>query len=52
MSTQIVHVDQGSPAQRAGLRPGQWLLLINGHPIHDVLDYKFYWIWAWILTPI
>ena len=42
MSTQIGHVDQGSPAQRARLRPGQWLLRINGHPIHDVLDYKFY----------
>lgn len=42
MSTQIRHVDAGSPAERAGVRPGEWLLSINGHRIHDVLDYKFY----------
>lgn len=42
MSTQIRHVDSGSPAEKAGIRPGEWLLRINGHRIRDVLDYKFY----------
>lgn len=42
MSSLIQKVDQGGPAWRAGLRPGQRLLKINGHPIRDVLDYKFY----------
>ena len=32
----------GSPAARAGVRAGETLLSINGHPIRDVLDYKFY----------
>ncbi|NLF35109.1 MAG: DUF512 domain-containing protein [Clostridiales bacterium] len=41
MST-IKGVDRGSPAARAGLRPGETLLTINGHPVTDVLDYKFY----------
>lgn len=42
MSSRILGVDPGSPAWRAGLRPGQSLLKINGHAILDVLDYKFY----------
>ena len=40
--TVIRTVDPRSPAQRAGVRPGEKLLAINGHPIVDVLDYKFY----------
>ena len=40
--TVIRTVDPRSPAQRAGVRPGEKLLEINGHPIVDVLDYKFY----------
>ena len=40
--TVIRSVDPGSPADRAGLRPGQTLTQINGHPVLDVLDYKFY----------
>ena len=42
MSTVITSVDHPSPAQRAGIRPGEKLLTINGHEIVDVLDYRFY----------
>ena len=42
MSSLIRKADLDGPAWRAGLRPGQRLLKINGHPIRDVLDYKFY----------
>lgn len=40
--TAICSVDPGSPAQRAGVRAGETLTHVNGHPIVDVLDYKFY----------
>ena len=40
--TVIRSVDPRSPAQRAGVRPGETLTHINGHPVADVLDYKFY----------
>ena len=40
--TKIQTVAPGSPAHRAGVRPGETLAAINGHPIIDVLDYKFY----------
>ena len=40
--TKIASVDPHSPARRAGVRPGETLTHINGHPIADVLDYKFY----------
>ena len=42
MSAVITHVDPGSPAEKAGLQAGEKLLKIGGHPIHDVMDYKFY----------
>ena len=42
MSTKIASVDPRSPAQRALIRPGETLLEVNGNPIADVLDYKFY----------
>lgn len=42
MSTKIQSVDSGSPAQKAGLRPGETLLEINGHRVVDVLDYKYH----------
>ena len=42
MSTVIASVDSNSPAQRAHIAPGERLLTINGHPIADVLDYRFY----------
>ena len=40
--TAVKSVDPGSPAHRAGVRPGETLTHINGHPVVDVLDYKFY----------
>ncbi len=40
--TVIRSVDPRSPAHRAGVRPGETLTHINGHPVADVLDYKFY----------
>ena len=40
--TVIRSVDPRSPASRAGLKPGEKLLEANGHPVADVLDYKFY----------
>ena len=40
--TKIETVDPGSPARRAGVRPGETLTHINGHPVADVMDYKFY----------
>ena len=40
--TVIRSVDHHSPACRAGVREGEKLLQVNGHPIVDVLDYKFY----------
>ena len=42
MSTIITSVDRHSPAERAGITPGEQLLTINGHEIVDVLDYRFY----------
>ncbi len=40
--TAIRHVDPRSPAHRAGIHPGETLTHVNGKPILDVLDYKFY----------
>ena len=40
--TAVKSVDPRSPARRAGVQPGETLTHINGHPIIDVLDYKFY----------
>ncbi len=40
--TEIRAVEPRSPAYRAGVRVGETLTHINGHPILDVLDYKFY----------
>lgn len=40
--TVIQSVDANSPAQRAGVKAGETLLQVNGHPVIDVLDYKFY----------
>lgn len=40
--TVIQSVDAHSPAHRAGVKVGEKLLQVNGHPVVDVLDYKFY----------
>jgi S1-C subfamily serine protease len=43
--TRIVSVEQGSPADTAGIRQGDTLLSLGKHPIHnpeDVLDASFY----------
>ena len=43
MTEQIIRsVDRDSPADRAGVRAGETLLQVNGHPILDVLDYKYH----------
>lgn len=42
MSARIFDVEKGSPAFRAGIKPGDELVSINGRVIRDVLDYKFY----------
>jgi putative radical SAM enzyme (TIGR03279 family) len=38
----ITSVQPGSPADKARVRPGEALAAINGHAIHDVLDFRFY----------
>lgn len=42
MPVLIESVQDHSPAFRAGIRPGDTLLSIDGHEIGDVLDYRFY----------
>ena len=42
MSTVIISIDRRSPAERAGVRPGERLLSISGHAVEDVLDYRFF----------
>ena len=42
MSTVIASVDRRSSAERSGVRPGEKLIAINGHPVGDVLDYRFF----------
>lgn len=38
----IAEVEPGSPADRAGLRPGEKLLRINGRGIRDTVDFYFH----------
>jgi putative radical SAM enzyme (TIGR03279 family) len=38
----IVGVEPGSAAERAGLKPGDKLMEINGKPLRDDLDYRFH----------
>ena len=42
MSTLIPSIDRRSPAERAGVRPGERLLSINSRAVEDVLDYRFF----------
>lgn len=42
MSVVVKSVDEGSKADRAGIKSGDTLLSINGNNVEDVLDYMFY----------
>lgn len=42
MSVIISDVEKGSPAARAGIKPNDTLLKLNGEEIVDVLDYRFH----------
>lgn len=39
--TTVLDVEPGSFAEEAGISPGDVLLSVNGHEIHDILEYKF-----------
>lgn len=38
----IIGVEPSSAAERVGLRPGDYLISINGREVRDVLDYRFF----------
>lgn len=38
----VTAVQAGSLAEQLGVRPGDMLLAVNGHPVQDVLDVQFY----------
>lgn len=38
----ITAVAPGSPAHRAGVRPGMRLLSLDDHPVRDLIDYRFH----------
>ena len=42
MSVKIYSVGKDSPAEQAGILPGETLVSINSSEIYDVLDYRFY----------
>lgn len=42
MAVKIKNVEKKSVCYRKGIRGGDSLLSINGNPVHDVLDYRFY----------
>ncbi len=42
MAVKITGIIPGSPAEKAGIQPGDVLISINKNPIIDVLDYRFY----------
>lgn len=42
MAVTVAHVVCGSPAWKKKIKAGDVLLSVNGHPIADVLDYRFY----------
>ena len=39
---EITAVGRDSPASRAGVLPGDYLISVDGHDVNDVLDYRFY----------
>jgi len=42
LAVQIMAVVSSSPADKAGIRPGEKLTAINQNQIEDILDYQFY----------
>ncbi|MGN1134395.1 MAG: DUF512 domain-containing protein [Oscillospiraceae bacterium] len=42
MSVTVTGIVKHSPAYHCHIKPGDILLSLNGHEIHDVLDYMFY----------
>jgi len=42
MGGMIASVEPGSIAEEIGLRAGDEVMAINGHPLRDVIDYQFY----------
>lgn len=38
----IAAVSRGSIAEEVEIQPGDRLMAINGHPVHDILDVRFY----------
>lgn len=42
LSVEIIGVQPGSVSEKAGIHAGDRLVSVNGHLIHDVLDYQFY----------
>ncbi len=42
MAVQIAAVTAASPAEKAGIQPGDTLLAINKRDVQDVLDYRFF----------
>jgi putative radical SAM enzyme (TIGR03279 family) len=38
----VVAVPSGSPAARAGVVAGDYLFAVDGHRLHDIIDYRFY----------
>ena len=42
MAVEIFGVDKNSLAGRAGIKPHDKLISINGHDITDILDFRFY----------
>ncbi len=42
MQAVINHISEGSIAEEIGLRKGDILLSINGHPVKDIIDYMYY----------
>ena len=42
MAIRVKAVEEGSPAEQAGIQPGMLLLEADGNPLNDMLDYEFY----------
>lgn len=38
----VVELKDDSPAARAGIQVGDRVLVANGHPLHDIVDWKFH----------